>query len=54
MVNCKQVYMPKCKYGDLSANKNKCELYCHLGELNPKMHFVVKQDLEEMRYLKIK
>ena len=31
MVNCKQVYMSKCKYEDLSANRNKCELYCHLG-----------------------
>ena len=53
-VNCKQVYMSKCKYEDLSANRNKCELYCHLGELNPKMHFVAKQGLEEMRYLKPK
>ena len=63
-VNCKQVYMSKCKYGDLSANRNRCELDCHLGELNPKMHFiqkknpkmhfVVKQGLEEMRYLKTK
>ena len=53
-INCKQVYMSKCKYGDLSANRNKCELDCHLGELNPKMHFVAKQGLEEMRYLKTK
>ena len=30
-VNCKQVYMSKCKYEDLSANRNKCELDCHLG-----------------------
>ena len=51
-VNCKQVYMSKCIYEDLGANRNKCELDCHLGELNPKMHFVVKQGLEEMRYLK--
>ena len=53
-VNCKQVYMSKCKYGDLSANRNKCELDYHLGELNPKMHFVDKQGLEEMRCLKTK
>ena len=53
-VNCKQVYMSMCKYGDLSANMNKCELYCHLGEFNQKMHFVAKQGLEEMRYLKTK
>ena len=53
-VNCKQVYMSKCKYGDLSANRNKFEPYCHLGKLNPKMHFVAKQGLEEMRYLKTK
>ena len=51
-VNCKQVYMSKCKNEDLSANRNKCELDCHLGGLNPKMHFVAKQGLEEMRYLK--
>ena len=48
-VNCKQVYMSKCKYVNLSANRNKCELDCHLGGLNPKMHFVAKQGLEEMR-----
>ena len=53
-VSCKQVYMSKYKYGDLSANRNKCELDCHLGELSPKMHFVAKQGLEEMRYLKTK
>ena len=52
--NCKQVYMSKCKYEDLSANRNKCELDYHLGGLNPKMNFVSKQDLEEMRYLKTK
>ena len=54
-VNCKQVYMSKCKYEDLiSANRNKCELDCHLGGLNQKMHFVAKQGLEEMGYLKTK
>ena len=53
-VNCKPVYMSKSKYGDLSANRNKCELDCHLGEFNPKMHFVAKQGLEKMRYLKSK
>ena len=46
--------MSKCKYGDRNANRNKCGLCCHLGELNPKMHFVAKQGLEEMRYLKPK
>ena len=46
--------MSKCKYGDWSENRNKCGLYCHLGELNPKIHFVAKQGLEEMRYLKQK
>ena len=51
-VNCKQVYMSKCKYENLSANRNKCKLDCHLRGLNPKMHFVAKQGLEEMRYLK--
>ena len=42
-VNCKQVYMSKCKYVNLSVNRNKCELDCHLGELNPKMHFVANK-----------
>ena len=46
--------MSKCKYGDLSANRNKCGLYCHLGELNPKMHFVAKQGLEENEIFKTK
>ena len=50
-VNCKQVHISKCKYGDLSVNRKKCELDCHLGELNPKMYFVAKQGLEEIQIL---
>ena len=46
-VNCKQVYMSKCKYGNLSANRNKCELDYHFGGLNPKMHFVPNKALRK-------
>ena len=51
-VNCKQLYMSKCKYGDLSANRNKCELDCHLGELcdapNPGCPLTTSQPTENL------